>query len=111
MASTQYFHFLGTVWDNLAEEDRDRLGETWQAYEQIIASIYHQSVEVNLTIAVKDLQAYATERWLKHTFSEDNFIMRPAILTGNQDLSLGVNLTVRYLFSFSFNGGAPLEVD
>jgi hypothetical protein len=111
MASTQYFNFLGTVWDNLAEEDRDRLGETWQAYEQIIASIYQQYVEVNLNIAVKDLQAYATERWLKHTFSEDNFIMRPAILTGNQDLSLGVNLTVRYLFSFSVNGGAPLEVD
>lgn len=111
MSSTQYFNFLGTIWGQLSEEDRERMGETWQGYEQVIASIYQQLVEVNLNIAVRDLQAYATERWLHYGFSDENFVSRPAILTSNQDLSTGINLSMRYLLRFRINGGAPIEVN
>lgn len=111
MSSTQYFGFLGTIWDELSEEDRERMGETWQGFEQVIAAVYQQFVEVNLNIAVRDLQAFATERWLNYTFSEDNFVTRPAILTSNQDLSLGLNLTAKYLLAFSIDGGPVIEVN
>ena len=111
MSSTQYFNFLGTIWDELSEEDRERMGETWQGFEQVIAAVYQQFVEVNLNIAVRDLQAFATERWLNYSFSEDNFVTRPAILTSNQDLSLGLNLTSKYLLAFSIDGGSVIEVN
>lgn len=111
MSSPQYFNFLGTVWDNLSEEDRERMGETWQGFEQAVAAVYQQFVEVNLNIAVRDLQAYATERWLNYTFGAENFLTRPATLTSNQDISLGVNLTSRYLLRFAINGGTPIEVN
>lgn len=111
MSSPQYFNFLGTVWDQLSEEDRERMGETWQGFEQAIAAVYQQFAEVNLNIAVRDLQAYATERWLNYTFGEDNFVTRPAMVTSNQDIGEGVNLTVRYLLRFSINGGSPIEVN
>ena len=111
MASSQYFNFLGTVWDQLSEEDRERMGETWLGFEQAIAAVYQQYVEVNLNIAVRDLQAFATERWLHYTFGEDNFVMRPATVTSNQDITDGVNLMTRYLLRFSINGGSPIEVN
>jgi hypothetical protein len=111
MSSPQYFNFLGTVWDQLSEEDRERMGETWQGFEQAIAAVYQQYVEVNLNIAVRDIQAFATERWLSYSFSEDNFVMRPATVTSNQDITDGVNLSTRYLLKFKINGAAPIEVN
>lgn len=111
MSSTQYFNFLGTVWDSLSEEDRERMGETWQGFEQVIAAVYQQFAEVNLNIAVRDLQAYATERWLNYTFTSDNFITKFATVTSNQDIGSGVNLTSKYLLRFAINGGSPIEVN
>lgn len=111
MSSTQYFNFLGTVWDRLSEEDRERMGEVWQGYEQVLAAIYQQYVEVNLNIAVRDLQAYATERWIYYTFSDDNLLIRPATITSNQDIGGGINLISKYLLCFSIDDGFPIEVD
>lgn len=111
MSSPQYFDFLGTVWDLLSEEDRERMGETWQGFEQVIAAVYQQFAEVNLNIAVRDVQAYATERWLNHSFTEDNAISRPAVVTSNQDLSAGLNMASRYLLRFRIDGGAAIEVN
>jgi hypothetical protein len=111
MSSPQYFDFLGTVWDELSEEDRERMGETWHGFEQVIAAVYQQFAEVNLNIAVRDLQAFATERWLNYSFTSDNFITKPSVITGNQDIGSGINLTSKYLLRFAINGGSPIEVN
>lgn len=111
MSSPQYLSFLGTVWDLLPDEDKQRLGETWKAYEQVIASVYQEFSEVGLSIAVENLVQYNTQRWLPYTFNSDNFIARPAIFTSTQDLSQGVNLSGQYLVKIAVDDDAPIELD
>lgn len=95
----------------LPDADKNRLGETWQGYEQVFASAYQKFVEVDLNIAIKDMQSYSTERWIKYTFNSENEVLRPPIYTSTQDISMGVNLNSRYLLRFKINGGTPIEVD
>lgn len=111
MSSRQYFNFLGTVFDQLPEADKDRMGELWKGYEQIFAAVYQKYVEVDLNIAIQDMVLYSTERWLPYTFRSTNQVLRAASFTGNQDLSLGVNLTSRFLLRFRVDGGSSFEVD
>lgn len=111
MASKQYFNFVGSFWDLLSEDDRTKMGETWQGYEQVFASVYQKFVENDLNIAVRTLQPYSTERWLQYLFNANNVILRPPIFTSTQDLSAGLNLSVRYMVKFSIDDGTPYELD
>lgn len=111
MSSRQYFNFIGSAFGLLPEADKERMGELWHGYEQIFASVYQKYVEVDLNIAIQDMVLYSTERWLPYVFNNTNRILRAASFTGNQDLSLGVNLTSRFLLRFRVDGGSPSEVD
>jgi hypothetical protein len=111
MASTQYFDFIGSVWGLLSDEDKQRLGEVWQGIEQVVAASYQKFIEGNLNITTPNLQAYSTERWLPYTFDDENFIQQPAVFTSTQDLSLGINLTNKYLLRFSVDGANPVEIN
>lgn len=111
MASTKYFEFLGTVWDQMSIKDRRIFVETWSGYEQIFAAVYQRYVESNLNLAVKDLLPYNTERWLPYVFDETNVLFREAVYIATQDLSLGVNLSSKYLLRLSVNGEPSIEVD
>lgn len=111
MSSPYYFQFLQSVWDNLPEKDRERFAELWQGYEQVLAAIYQKYLEVNLNIAVEDLQPWATERWLPYTFNSSNMISRAATVTSSQDLSVGINLTNKYLLKFRVDGVKTFEVN
>lgn len=111
MSSPYYFQFLQSVWDNLPEKDRERFAELWQGYEQVLAAIYQKYLEVNLNSAVADLQPWATERWLPYTFSSANMISRAATVISSQDLSVGVNLLIRYLLKFRVDGVKTFEVN
>lgn len=111
MSSQQYFNFLGSVWDLIPEADKQRVGELWFAYEQVVASSYQKFAEARLSIAVKNIVQYNTERWLPYTFDETNFIPKPAIFTSTQDLSLGVNLNGQYLIRISVDNGPEYEID
>jgi hypothetical protein len=111
MASAQYFNFIAPSTDGLPAADKQRFAELWQGYEQIFASVYQYYVEADLNIAIQDVVIFSTERWLPYTFDSTNTVLKAAQVTGNQDLSQGVNLSVRYLLNFSVNGGAPIEVD
>ena len=57
MASTQYLDFIGSVWNLLADDDKQRFGEVWQGIEQITAAAYQKFIENNLNITTSDLQA------------------------------------------------------
>ena len=111
MASKQYFQFIGSVWDFLPGEDKDRLSELWQGYEQIFASAYQANTENDLNISLNNLQSYSTERWLSYEFLPADKILLPPIYTSTQDLSVGVNLSSKYLLKFRIDGGAPFEVN
>lgn len=111
MSSTQYLDFIGSVWSLLPEEDKVRLGELWQGFEQCVASAYQKFVEGNLNITHQNLQAFSSERWLDYTFDEANFLDQPAIYTSTQDISLGINLNLRYLLKIGVDGGEPIEID
>lgn len=111
MASSIYFDFLGSVWDNLAEKDRNRFGELWRGVEQVLTAAYQRYAENKLNIAVEDLQPYTTERWLPYSFSTDNLIERAASIISTQDLSLGINLSDRYLLRMRIDGTKEFEVD
>ena len=111
MSSSHYFQFLAAVWEQLPEADRERFGELWQGYEQVLAAVYQTYAEVTLNGAVSDMVPYTTERWLPYTFNDDNFIKRPASITSTQDLSAGVNLTKKYLLRFRIDGGTAFEVN
>jgi hypothetical protein len=111
MASKHYFNFLGPVYENLPTKDRERLGEMWQGYEQIIASVYQKFVENDLNIAIFNMLPFATERWLPYTFNEETERLESARYRSNQDLSVALNLSDRYLIRFSIDGGTPIQVD
>jgi len=102
---------LGTFWELLPEADKERMGELWQGYEQVFASVYQKFVEADLNISVRDLQQYATERWLPYTFDETTSVAKPAIYTSTQDLYAGCNLSSKFLIKFRIDGGDPIEVD
>lgn len=111
MASNQYFEFLGTIWKQLSPKDRSRLGETWRGFEQVFGSAYQRFAEANINVAVKDMLPFSTERWLPYEFNDKNIVFQAAVLTSSQDLSLGVNLSTRFLLRISVDGGLPKEVD
>lgn len=111
MSSPQYFEFLGTVWDLLPQQDQERFGELWQGFEQTIAAVYQKFVEGNLNITVQNLQPFTTERWLPYIFTDENLLELPAVYTSTQDISVGINLTNRYLLRISVDGGSPIEID
>ena len=111
MSSTHYFDFLGSVWRSLPQRDQERLGETWQGYEQVIASVYQRFAEASINIAIEDLLPFNTERWLPYIFNDSNKVEEPAIYTANQDLSLGINLSTRYLLRLNVDGGPAIEID
>jgi hypothetical protein len=111
MSSPDYFKFLGKVWDNLPGADKERFGELWRGYEQIIASVYQKYIELSLNVAVRDLQPFSTERWLPYTFTDENFVDQPASLIATQDISRGINLSSKYLLKISIDGGDPIEIN
>lgn len=111
MPSRQYFNFIGTVWDFLPEEDKERMGEYWLGLEQVFASVYQKFAEVDLNIAVNDMVTFSTERWLPYVFDETTAIERPAVYVSTQDLASGVNLLNKYLIRFSVDGGAETQID
>lgn len=111
MAKTNYFDFIGSVYEFLPDSDKKILLETWIGYEQVFASVYQKFLEADLNIAIRDLQPYATERWINFAFDDSNFIPRQAFLTSTQDISYGINTTNRYLLRFRVDDGAAFEVD
>ena len=111
MASNQYFEFLGTVWNQLPDADKARMGELWEGYEQVLAATYQKFAEGNLNATIRDLQPFTTERWLKYTFNDSNAVNQPAILTSTQDLSQGINLSGGSLLRIAVDSGTPIEVD
>lgn len=111
MVSTQYFDFIGSVWEQLPDEDKARLGELWQGYEQIFAAVYQQYVENRLNIAQQTMVPYTTERWLPYIFDSSTFASQPAVYTSTQDISAGINLSVNQFLKISVDGGAPITVN
>lgn len=104
MANDVYFDYLGTVWDNLDQHDKELFSETWKGYEQVFASTYQKYIEGNLNIAIADILTWTTDRWLKYTFGKDNFVEETAVYTSTQDLSFGINLTNKYLLKYTIDG-------
>src|SRR5690349_1263793 len=102
MASRQYFSFIGSVFDFFSEQDKNRMGEYWQGLEQVFASVYQKYIEAHLGVAVNDMLSFTTERWLPYTFDSTTQVLRAAVVTGSQDLSVGLNLTNKYLLKFSW---------
>jgi hypothetical protein len=111
MNSSQYFNYIRNCWKILPDEDRERMGEIWKAYEQSVAEVYQKYYEVSFNNSVKNLSAYNDVRWLPHTFNSANVVVRPAFYRSTQDLSVGVNLTNKFLIKFSWDGNPGIEVD
>jgi len=111
MSSTHYFEFLGSVWDQLPEADRERFGELWQGYEQVLAAVYQKYVELTLNGAVSDMVPYTTDRWMPYTFNDSNYLDRPATITSSQDMSAGPNLTTKYLLKFRLDDTRTFEIN
>jgi hypothetical protein len=111
MPSSQYLDFIGSVWENLPDVDKARLGELWFGYERVFASVYQTFMEARLNIAQQTMLPYSTQRWLPYTFDSATFVSQPAVVTSNQDLSLGINLAVRSSLYIKLNGGAPVLVN
>ena len=111
MASIEYFEFLGNAWDSLSNADKQRFAEIWTGYEQVFAAEFQKFTEHKLNVSIDLMRAFSKERWMKYTFSSDNFIQESAVYRSNQDLSLGANLSQRYLLKLSYDLEDPIEVD
>ena len=111
MAGTDIFSYLNDLYDLLTDQDRTRFGELWTAYEQCYGSIWVELIERLLASNINTLPLYNTKRWLLHTFDGTTLVNLSASYESNQDLSLGINLTNRYLIRFSVDGGPQIEVN
>lgn len=110
MSASHYFQFLSAVWDQLPEKDRERFGELWEGYEQVLGAIYQKYAEVSLNMAVENQLPYTTERWLPYTFNSTNFVKRSATVTSSQDLSVGINLSKKYMLRIQVDGANIYEM-
>lgn len=111
MGAGYYFDFLGTVWDHLPSEDRQRYAELWRGYEQVFADFYQKINESDLNIIVKYLRPWEGLRWLPYTFNDETFINVNATYTSTQDISLGISTVNKYLLRLSYDDETPFEVD
>lgn len=111
MASNDIFGFLNDVYDLLPERDQDRFGELWKAYEQTYGHVWMTMMERKAAATIDYVPLYNNLRWLNHVFNDSNKVLRAATYRTNQDVSKGLDLSIRYLIKFSIDGGSPIEVD
>ena len=111
MSSEYIFNYLDDIWTLLPEEDRVRFAETWKAYEQTYGDVWMQMFERQMAVNIDYLPLYNIRRWQKHIFNDDTKIERAATYRSGQDLSLGIDLSSRYLIKISVDGGIPVEID
>lgn len=109
--SSDIFSFLNNVWDLLPEQDKLNFGETWRAYEQTYGDVYTKLFERDFGVSIQHLPLYNNQRWLKHEFDSSTQVNRAATYRTNQDVSKGLNLSVRNLIRFSVDGGPQIEVN
>lgn len=107
----EIFGLLNDVYDLLSDKDRGRFAEFWKACEQTYGDMWTKNIERDLAVNVDRVPLYNNQRWLKHTFNADTAVARAAVYRTNQDLSLGINLSSRYLIKVSDNGNPPIEID
>ena len=105
------FNYLNEVYSLLSEKDRYRFADTWKAYEQTYGDVWTKVFERGLAVNVNTTPLYNNQRWLSHKFDSTTKYSRSAVYRGNQDLSKGINLSVRYLVKISVDGASPIEVD
>lgn len=111
MSSLKYFNFIADVAKKLPSEDQDRMAELWKGLEQSVAAIYQKHIEASFGVSIDKVFTYSDERWLPYTFNSDNKLTKAATYTTNQDLSVGVNLSARYLIRVGWDGNAPIEIN
>jgi hypothetical protein len=95
----------------MPKKDKELLGETWKAYEQTIGNLYNKSIEFDFNASTTRLLALNNERWCSYVFDSSTFVTRPATYRSTLDLTGGINLSVRYLFSFYTDTVGPFELD
>ena len=111
MSSSDLFQFLNDVYDLMPDKDQMRFGELWKAYEQTYGHVWMTMLERKASASINYLPLYNNLRWLKHKFDSTSQIKRSAYYRNNQDVSKGLDLSLRYLVKFSVDGGAPVEID
>jgi hypothetical protein len=109
--AAEIFDYLNEVYSLFSDNDRLRFAETWKAYQQTYADVWTKLFERDLAINVNNVPLYNDQRWLKHIFDTTTKYDRTAVYRSNQDLSKGINLSVRYLVKVAVDGGTPIEVD
>jgi hypothetical protein len=112
MAGSDYmWRFLGTVWDGLPPQERNRFSELWRGQEQVFADVLQRFFELDQTLNINNTPVYMTSRWNKYIFNAENEVIEPATFRSFKDLSLGVNLTDFYLIKIAIDDQAPVVVD
>ena len=111
MASRQYFEFIADVNKRLPSEDQERMAELWKGMEQALASIYQKHIEASFGVSIEKIFTYSDERWLPYTFNSDNKVIQAATYITNQDLSVGANLSDKYLIRLSWDDNPPIEIN
>lgn len=111
MASDDIFNYINDIYSLLPEQDIIRFGELWTAYEQTLGDFWTKLLQSQLNSVIGTLQNYNIQRWLQHEFDATTQVNLAATYTTNQDLSQGINLSLRYLIRFSVDGGPQIEVN
>lgn len=111
MANKAYFNFIGPVYNLLPTADKDRFGELWEGYEQTFGAMFQKFLEVDANISIQSLTLFSSERWLNYEFTNANRLLRSAEFIATQDISLGLDLTTRFLLHMRIDGTYDFEVN
>jgi hypothetical protein len=109
--SSQYFNFISDVLKKLPDGDRERMAELWRGLEQSVASCYQKFVEARFNVSVSKQFSLSDERWLPYTFDSSSEVKKAATYKSKEDLSLGINLSVKYLINIAWDNKPAVEVD
>jgi hypothetical protein len=111
-ADSKYiFDYLNDVWDLLPDQDQDRFGALWKAYEQTYGSVWMQQFDSDLGNTIQNLPLYNILRWIQHPFDSTTQVLLSASYTSPIDFSGTTDLADRYLIKLSVDGGTPVELD
>ena len=109
--SNYIYRYLNSSWDFMPNKDKDRFAELWKGYEQVWADVLQKFYEADQSLNIESIPVFTTSRWNQYRFSDDNQVIERASFQTFQDLSLGVDLSERWILRVQIDENSPVEID
>lgn len=109
--SAYLFNYIDDMWSMMSEEDQQIFANTWKSYEMTYGDVWMQLLDRQMATNIDYLPLYNVRRWQKYIFNDSTKVNLSATYTSPQDLSLGIDLSARYLIRLQYDASSIIEID